>query len=237
MILIAGLALALALVALVGARSERASELIVRQLAGERDPRIVSSAADILQGRGMHIAAETLRARARQLGETTATASGEPLALLPSPFNDVPPAAWTRFVRAMASEAPNARTAEGKLGLFGTSLQWLAEWGCVERPRRMPDGRLDAAWIAPTSEARFLSNPRLQYRIFVANVRALRPLIERRFGARGVRIGRRHATSSGLLAVGQRLGMTGLGQWVAVDHERAQWPLVWRLFESCNGLF
>ncbi|MDX2087866.1 MAG: hypothetical protein SFX73_08450 [Kofleriaceae bacterium] len=235
MTLVAGLALALVLIAIIGAAGqERASELIVRQLKGERDPKVITTAAEVLQQRGMHVAAEALRARARSVADKV---SGGAPSLLTSPFEHVPAAEWTRFVRAMATEAPGARSFDGSIGMFGTRLAWLAGYGCVGRPRRAPDGRLEAEWIAPTSEARFLANPRLQYRVFVANVKALRPVVEGRYGARGVRIGRRHATTSGLIAVAQRLGTWGLRRWVEAEDERARAPRVWRLFEACNGLF
>lgn len=239
MIAIAAFALALAIVALASMGGELTNELLVRRLQGERDPRVIATAADVLQRRGMHLAAETLRARARNLasGASTATSAGDVGARLPSPLPGVQSREWTAFVRAMATQRPDFRSPEGRIGMFETDLRWLHVYGCVGSVRRLSSGRLDATWIAPATEAAFHANARLQYRVFVANVKALRTAVEQRHGDRGVRLGPRHATTSGLVAVAHRLGATEFADWLSSDTARSRRPDVWRLFETTNGLF
>jgi hypothetical protein len=187
----------------------------------------------------MHLAAETLRARAKSMasGASSATSGGDVAARLPSPLPGVQAREWTAFARAMATQGPQFRSDDGRIGMFETHLCWLYVYGCVARPRRLADGRLDASWIAPSTESALRANPRLQYRVFVANINALRAAVEQRYGHRGVRLGARHATTSGLVAVAHRLGMTSLADWVSSDTARSRRPDVWRLFERTNGLF
>lgn len=240
MIALAAFALALAVVTLASMHGELTNELVVQQLRGERDPRVIATAADVLERRGMHLAAETLRARAKSMasgGSSATTAGGAVAAQLPSPLPGVQAREWTGFVRAMAAQRPGFRSDDGRVGLFETHLRWLRVYGCVGRVRRLHTGRLDADWIAPATESAFLANGRLQYRVFVANVKALRTAVEQRHGQGGVRLGSRHATTSGLVAVAQRLGVSGLGDWLSSEGVRSRRPDVWRLFEATNGLF
>lgn len=242
MMALAALALALAVVALVSLGGELTNEIIVRRIEGERDPRVIASAADVLQRRGMHLAAEGLRARARRMPSVVTPASsassGGPVSVqLACPLAGVEQREWTAFVAAMATQRPDYRSTDGHLGAFETHLRWLRAYGCVGRVWRLEDGRLEADWIAPRSEAAFLGSLRLQYRVFAVTVKALQAAVERRYGRSGVRVGERRGTTSGLIAVAYRLEMGGLSQWLASPLYRSQRPDVWRLFESTNGLF
>lgn len=236
MIVVAGLALALVVLALVGAGRDVPSEQIVVRLARERDPRVLAAAAEVLASRGMTRTAEALRARARAL-PGTATTAGEGVTLVSSPLADVPAKAWTAFVRAMAIEAPDARSASGRLGMFGTNLRLLEQLGCVTSVRRAADGRVEADWIRPRSEAAFLASAPLQYRVFAKNVQVLRQALARRYGTLGLEFGSHRASLSGLIAVAQRLGVAGLERWLASASERQRQRAATARFVATNGLF
>jgi hypothetical protein len=76
MIALAGVALALLVLALVSRGQGSTSEQIVRGIAAEKDPRVVAAAAQVLEARGMKLTAEALRARAQALS-SGATTAGE----------------------------------------------------------------------------------------------------------------------------------------------------------------
>lgn len=244
MILVAGVALALLVIVLL--RSGASNEHIITRLGTERDPRVITAAADVLEARGMRLTAEVLRARARSLGgaggqrkpPTTAKASGESSPVLASPFTEATDAVWTTFVRALAGPAQSTRTDAGRLGRFAIHLRRMAELRCVRDVRRADDGRVIADWVRPLTEETFLADPRLQYRALVMSLRGLRrDLLARQVPVIGQRIDGQRATVSGLLAVAHRLGIVGLEAWLEAPAVRQRQRVASSLFERVNGLF
>lgn len=236
MIVVAGLALALVVLALMGASRDVPSEQIVLRLARERDPRVIAAAADVLAGRGMTRTAEALRARAQAM-PGTATTAGEEMAVVHSPLAGVSAKAWTAFVRAMGTDAPDARSAGGRLGIFGTHLRLLEQLGCVTSIRPAAGGGIEANWIRPRSEAAFLASAPVQYRVFARNAQMLRDALARRYGNAGIDFGSHRASMSGLIAVAQRLGIAGLERWLASASERQRQRAATARFVATNGLF
>lgn len=237
MILVAGVALALLVLALVRAGHGTTSEQIVRQVASQSDPRIIAAAADVLEARGMRLTAEALRARAQHLRSSSTTA-GEPSDAVRSPLPQVSDAAWRRFVRAIRGRSLVARSPSGRLGLFSIHLRRLAELGYLRRVHRAPAGALAAEWVEPLSEAAFLSSPRLQYAALVESMCALaRDIAGRHPSPIGRLVDGRRASLSGLLAVAHRLGIGGLERWLASGAERARQRIATAAFKRANGIY
>ena len=237
MIVVAGFALALLVIALVGTGQSSTSEQIVKRVASERDPRVVAAAAQVLDQRGMKLTAEALRARARDLS-TGANTAGEVATPPGSPLPGISADAWRRFVQALKGTSLGARSVSGRLGLFSIHLRRLAELGYVQAVHRTPAGMLAAEWVEPLTEAAFLSNLRLQYGAFVESVSGLAEEIARRYtSAVGRLVDGRPASLSGLLAVAHRLGIGGLEAWLASESERARQRIATTAFERANGIF
>jgi hypothetical protein len=237
MIVVAGVALALLVLALAGAGQGPTSEQIVTRMVSEKDPRIVAAAAQVLEGRGMTLTAEALRARARDLSGGAISGGETASGWRPAP-EEVAPGAWRRFVRVLKAGSLGARSPSGRLGLFSIHLHRLAELGYVRRVRRTAAGTLEAEWLEPLTEAAFLSNPRLQYQALTESMAGLTEEIARRYpSAVGRLVDGRPASLSGLLAVAHRLGLSGLARWLGSSGERARQRIASAAFERANGIF
>src|SRR5438477_8188016 len=117
MIVVAGVALALLVLALMGKGHGVTNEQIVGRIAAEKDPRVVAAAADVLDGRGMKLTAAALRARVGDL-VSGATTVDESAADPRSPLESVSAKAWARFVGVLQTAPISARHASGRLGFF-----------------------------------------------------------------------------------------------------------------------
>lgn len=245
MIFFAGIALAVVIVALL--RRGQSNEEIVSRLSRQTDPRVVAIAAKLLSARGMRLTAEVLEQRARSLaatttaGETVAIGDGREATTLRSPFIAASDQAWTEFVRVLAVQDPTARSPGGRLGRFDMHLRLLAEVGWVRGIHRGADGSLEASWVEPMTEARFLNDPWVQYRALVCTLKHARlTLVDR-----GVAVATSDANNgeksqislSGILAVAHRLGADGAVKWLRSPTERARQRMATALFKSANGLF
>jgi hypothetical protein len=235
MIAVAGLALALLVLALVSRGHGSTSEQIVRGVAAEKDPRVVAAAAEVLEARGMKLTAEALRARAQALSSGAVTGEGN--APIESPAQQVPTQAWTRFVRTLGGTPLDFRSPSGRLGLFSIHLHRLAELGHVRDLHRITSGALAADWVEPEAEAAFLASPRLQYEVLVESLSGLADEIAGRPFPIGRHVDGRRTSLSGLLAVAHRLGIAGLERWVASGPERARQRIATAMFERANGIF
>lgn len=244
MILFAGIALAVVIVALL--RGGLSNEEIVSRLSRQSDPRIVAAAAQVLAGRGMSLTAEALRMRAQSLAAgtspTKAALSGLAAAsTLRSPFIAASDEAWTKFVRLLAVQEPTARSPSGRLGRFETHLRRLADIDWVRGLRRSDDGHVHALWVAPMTEARFLADSWVQYRALVATLKhARRQLIDQGIAvAAGASVnkGPSAVSLSGVLAVAHRLGAEGTVRWLRSPTERAHQRIATALYRTANGLF
>lgn len=240
MILVAGLALALVILALAGMNQGSTSEQIVARLASEKDPRIVTAAAQVLDGRGMKLTAEVLRARARDLaaappatgaGVSGTTEQAEPA--IPVAASDT----WARFERALTCAPPGARSPSGRLGMLAIHLRRLQELGYVGRIAGT-SAALTADWTPPLREVEFLADPSVQRRVLAESTAAFVEAIARRHPfAIGQMIDGRPASLSGLLAVAHRLGIAGLTQWLCSENERRRQRIATASFGRANGIF
>ncbi|MDX2023242.1 MAG: hypothetical protein SF187_23615 [Deltaproteobacteria bacterium] len=238
MILFAGIALAIVLLALF--RKGASNEEIVSRLSKQTDPRVVAIAAKLLSERGMRLTAEVLEARAKRLAAGNNAVSGdEGASTLRSPFLAASDGAWTNFVRLLVQSDPHARSSRGRLGRFDIHLRRLEEIGWVTGVRFNEEGVAQAKWVPPMSEERFLADAWAQYRALVATLKLCRRQL---VGcgvdaATGAPVKDSGPTLSGVLAVAHRLGAEGAVKWLRSPLERARQPVATALFRSANGLF
>ena len=243
MILLAGITLAVVIVALL--RRGLSNEEIVSRLSRQTDPRIVAMAAKLLSARGMRLTADVLEQRAKSLAAAgkgaEAAVSGGAGATLSSPFMAASDRAWTDFVRVLAVQDPTARSPGGRIGRFDMHLRRLAEIGWVRGLRRGADGNLEATWVEPMTEARFLGDSWVQYRALVATLKQARlALVDRGVAVATGDASNNTASSislSGVLALAYRLGADGAVKWMRSPTERARQRIATALFKSANGLF
>lgn len=190
--------------------------------------------------------AEALRDRARKLAAERATAPASatpkigqdetppeapaaaapatttaPFVGFPSPWKDVPPPAWTAFVKAMGDKKAKDVDARYRLGIFGIGARRLVDLGLMKNPKKGEykgaKGVWIAEWLPPHSEEKFLGSPEAQYRAFVASMIAYRRAINQQFAGKPAPapVGAKRVSLSGLLAVAHHAGMGGLGKWLS----------------------
>lgn len=201
-----------------------------------------TAAADELQGAialaeemGYRESAEALRARLYRMADQGDRRRNRTIR---SPWPDVPDAAWQVFVRALATQPHDHVSRRGHLGMFWYDPRRLQGLGIARDARREADGRWHATFLAPLTEGAWLGDPDLQARTLAADMRRLRPAVEREFAdrigteAEGVPI-----TLSGLLAVEFAAGGNGLRAWLTQPEERTRFPRTAELYRRANGAF
>lgn len=136
--------------------------------------------------------------------------------------------AWTDFVLAMKTQELGAVSASNELGMFGLRPRRLADLGLMRNLKgvRSPTERMIwiGEWVPPLSEAKFLADPRLQYRAFCESMK--------RYAA-GMGAIPDGLSLSGALAVLHRCGPGGLETWSREE----RFPSTEALVEKTNGIF
>src|SRR5204863_9592871 len=117
----------------------------------------------------------------------------------------------------------SAVTPTGQVGVFQTRLKRLEDLGLVREVRRVQRGgspNWTATFRPPLTLERLLSDPLLQYRIFVISMKRYRDeVLARHRDAIGKEIEGKAATLSGVMAVSQHAGRA-LASWLASDADR-----------------
>jgi hypothetical protein len=158
----------------------------------------------------------------------------------PSPWKDVPPPAWTAFVKAMGDKKAKAVDDRYRLGIFGIGARRLVDLGLMKNPKKGEykgaKGVWVAEWLPPHSEEKFLGSPEAQYRAFVASMIAYRRAINQQFAGKPAPapVGGKRVSLSGLLAVAHHAGMGGLGKWLS-DERRV--PATTEAFTKATEIF
>jgi hypothetical protein len=137
-----------------------------------------------------------------------------------SPWRDVPSDKWTSFVKLMAVSAPAQEKdplmfymSTGRYGMFLMGVRRLVDLGIMTRPKKDAKGVWTAEWVMP--KERFLGDPKVQLKAFVASMIRLRQEVSKRYGAAfGKNVEGAPATLSGLLAVAHYAGLEGLGKFL-----------------------
>ncbi len=153
---------------------------------------------------------------------------------LPSPLKNVSDAAWTRFVTAMRSAKLGDVSPSNALGIFEIMPRRLADLGILVNTRRVKSpvsGRtvVVGEFVAPLTEAAFLTCPVAQYNAFRDSVKDYAARIDR--GELAVPAG---LTKSGALAVLQRCGPSGLSTW---EDEKRRFPATVAVVKRANEVF
>ncbi len=159
--------------------------------------------------------------------------------ILPSELAGVPCEAWTAWVLAMKVAEPTATADNGALGMWAMKPRRLADLGFMKNVRSEPQRktgllRWGGEWTPPLTQDAFLSNPSVQYKIFVASMKLYATGIADGSIACPDEIGDQGVTLSGALALLHKFGPHGLTRWTDVEDRKSQ---TIQLFEAANGLF
>ncbi len=193
-------------------------------------------AAEMARDSGYPRLATTLARKSAVIGEVRA---------LPSPWKDVPDAAWTSFVQAMSVGKPNEINPKGFFGVFQIGVRRLCDLGVMTaakaRNARTPNGGItriwDGTWLIPRE--RFLADPAFQYKIFVKSMDLYRNVIAEKYKqVIGLEIEPgKTATLSGLLAVAHKAGSEGMHKWLTSGDIRKKFPWVTVAYDRVNKIF
>jgi hypothetical protein len=211
----------------------------VKQSMDLEDAAEIARRADVLEGMGYERTASHLREHATRIR------SGKPRRPAPLKFRSPIPEAsdeqWARFVRLMQVGDVAAVTPTGQVGIFQTRLKRLEDLGLVRGVRRVQHAGAAPSWSAtfrpPLTLARLLSDPLLQYRIFVVSMKRYRDeVLARHRDAIGKEIEGKPATLSGLMAVSQHAG-PALGSWLASEADRKRFKQTTAAYGRTTGVF
>ena len=216
---------------------------VVERHGHARTAAALRSRADVLRRTG------TSEAPAIGIGQENvpATASApapdstsQPVVGIPSPWKDVPSAAWTKFVKAMGDRKTKDVDPRYRLGIFGIGARRLVDLGIMKNPKKTTwkdqKGVWLAEWLPPHSEEKFLSSPEAQYRSFMASMIDYRRSINQQFADKPAPkpVSGKRVSLSGLLAVAHHAGMGGLGKWLSGERRV---PATTKAFESAAEIF
>jgi len=201
------------------------------------DPDEVDRRADELSVMGYERTATHLREHATGM---RAGRVRRPRMVFRSPIPEASDEQWARFVRLMQTGDVAAVTPTGQVGVFQTRLKRLQDLGLAHDVRRV-QGEGTANWTAtfrlPLTLARLLSDPLLQYRIFVVSMKRYRDeVLARHRAAIGTAIEGKVATLSGLMAVSQHAG-PALASWLASEADRQRFKQTTAAYGRTTGVF
>ena len=201
------------------------------------DPDEIDRRADELAGIGYERTAHHLRGQAARVRGGRTRRAGP---VFRSPIPEASDEQWMRFVRLMQTSDVAAVTPTGQVGVFHTRLKRLEDLGLVRDVRRVQRGGAPS-WTAtfrpPLTLARLLSDPLLQYRIFVVSMKRYRDeILARHRDAIGKEIEGKPATLSGLMAVSQHAG-PALGSWLANEADRKRFKQTTAAYGRTTGVF
>ena len=211
----------------------------VKQSMDLEDAAEIARRADVLEGMGYERTAGHLREHAARLRAGAPRRRGPPV--FRSPIPEASDEQWARFVRLMQVGDVAAVTPTGQVGVFQTRLKRLEDLGLVRDVRRVQHAGAAPSWTAtfrpPLTLARLLSDPLLQYRIFVVSMKRYRDeVLARHRDAIGTVIEGKPATLSGLMAVSQHAG-PALGSWLASEADRKRFKQTTTAYGRTTGVF
>jgi hypothetical protein len=203
------------------------------------DPTELERRADELDGIGYERTASHLRGQAARLREQRQPPPRK-TSVFRSPIPEASDEQWARFVRLMQTGDVAAVTPTGQVGIFQTRLKRLEDLGLVrdvQRVQRNGAPSWTATFRPPLTLARVLSDPLLQYRIFVASMKRYRDeILARHRAAIGTEIEGKPATLSGLMAVSQHAG-PALASWLAHEADRRRFKQTTAAYGRTTGVF
>jgi len=212
----------------------------VKQSMDLEDAAEIARRADVLEGMGYERTASHLREHAGRARGGVPRRRGMPM-MFRSPLPEASDEQWARFVRLMQVGDVAAVTPTGQIGIFQTRLKRLEDLGLVRDVRRVQHAGAAPSWTAtfrpPLTLARLLSDPLLQYRIFVVSMKRYRDeVLARHRDAIGKVIEGKPATLSGLIAVSQHAG-PALGSWIGSEADRKRFKQTTAAYGRTTGVF
>jgi len=171
----------------------------------------------------------------------------------PEPLDGIDPEKWREWAGTIAG--PN--TCKGiRAGFMGTSLKRLKDLDYVTSLKSVPfEGSkpgskgsatrgsatrkaLVAEWKKPLSSETFLSDPELQYNVFMQSTKSHKEAIDKEYKDYiGQKINGKTVTLSGLLAVAHLAGLPGLKGWLTHESDRQKFGATTQMFEATTGVF
>jgi len=212
----------------------------VRESLDLDDPDEVERRAGGLEGIGYERTAGHLREHAAILRASRPRPQRRKM-VFRSPLAEASDEQWARFVRLMQTGDVAAVTPTGQIGIFQTRLKRLEDLGLASGVRRVHRPGSAPSWTAtfrpPLTLARILSDPLLQYRIFVVSMKRYRDEVLRQHrDAIGKVIEGKPATLSGLIAVSQHAG-PALGSWLTNEADRRRFKQTTAAYGLTTGVF
>jgi hypothetical protein len=211
----------------------------VKQSMDLEDAAEIARRADVLEGMGYERTADHLREHAVRVRSGVPRRHGP--TMFRSPIPEASNQQWARFVRLMQVGDVAAVTPTGQVGIFQTRLKRLEDLGLVRDVRRIQRAGAAPSWTAtfrpPLTLARLLSDPLLQYRIFVVSMKRYRnEVLARHRDAIGKVLEGKPATLSGLVAVSQHAG-PALGSWLTNEADRKRFKQTTAAYGRTTGVF
>jgi hypothetical protein len=159
---------------------------------------------------------------------------------LTSPFPNISDEAWTRFAIAMRTEEhPGTVSPSNALGMFAIKTKRLADLGLVRNTKATRDPKTNrmiwvAEFVPPMTSQKFLSNPKLQYDVFVKSMKDYVDKLKNNeipqpAGGRPAGM-----TLSGVLAILHRAGPGGIASW---NDTNKRFEDTVKLYSKANGIF
>ena len=200
------------------------------------NPAKILQAAQLAKQDGQHELAAGLVKEAKNKAVTHGT-------LYPSPWPDVPAAAWSGFVRGMKGKDSKAITPGYTLGLFNFGMRRLVDLGLASNPHK-GDYKGKTVWLADWVPAlspgpdKFLDDAHAQYQALGKSMKLYGDQIKKEIPeVIGSVLDGKPVTMSGLLAVAHRAGWQGLKDWLGDASVRAAHKQSTDAFNKLNGLF
>lgn len=153
-----------------------------------------------------------------------------------SPLYGVDNKAWREYVRKSVSAKTNFISKGYNLGMFLFGMRTLEDFGYAKDVEKQPNGIWTGIWVPPNTLEGFLSNPKLQYEVFVKlSTNHYNVILKRHSDYKNKTIEFQTPTLSGLLGVAKQAGLSGLSKWLSDIDTRK--PATTKAFLKFNGIF
>lgn len=155
-----------------------------------------------------------------------------------SPLKGLPGATWSKYVNRHKSAKAGFISPGYQLGIFQTGMRLLEDFDYVKDSRKGDyKGRQVwlGTWVEPYSLQKFLSDAKLQYKVFSQQSKRDAKAIVKRHKQYllGPLVEGEKASLSGLLAVAKHAGLAGLAKWLDGDRRES----TTKAYKRYNGIF
>ncbi len=163
-----------------------------------------------------------------------------------SPFPEASQEQWLSFVRCVKGDKePGDITDNGQMGMFGANARRLGELGIMSDVRQITidenDKPIYMGIFKPPIESleQYLSKPRLQYKVFVTDMKDYQRKITtgQLSSFIGSQADDKTVSLSGLLGLVKQAGLKGAKSWLTNPKDHSRFPHTTAMFNCTNGLF